>query len=81
MYVDIVIYVFNLNNFNETVTLRKHVAKYKTCENEWLNFSENMRIMELKLRESTRFLWPILSIHSYVFNLNNFKLKQHIIPS
>ena len=52
---------------NETVTLRKHVTKYETCENGWLNFSENFRIV-VKLLELTRFLSPNPSIHSYYFN-------------
>ena len=29
-----------------------------TSENWWLNFSENLRIIALKLLELTRFLWP-----------------------
>ena len=40
----------------ETVTLTKHISKYKNCENGWSNFSENLRIMQLKVVEITRFL-------------------------
>ena len=36
----------------------------KTCENRWSNFSENLRIVDLKLLELTRFLSPNLSIYS-----------------
>ena len=34
----------------------------KTCENEWSNFSENLRMVALKYFELTRLLSPNLSI-------------------
>ena len=37
----------------------------KTCENGWSNFSENLRIVALKLLELTLFLSPNLSIYDY----------------
>ena len=36
-------------NGSVTVTIRKHVTKYKTCKNWWSNFSENLSILALKL--------------------------------
>ena len=33
---------------NKTMTLRKHVTKYKHMRNRWSNFSENLRIVTLK---------------------------------
>ena len=48
---------------NETLTLRKHVTKYKTCKNGWTNFLENSRIVELNLLELTRFLSQNQSIY------------------
>ena len=35
----------------------------KTCENRWLNFSENLRVKAIKLFELTLFLSPNLSIY------------------
>ena len=37
----------------------------KICENGWSNFSENLRIVALKLLELTRFLLPNISIYFY----------------
>ena len=52
---------------NETVTLGKHVIpNIKKCENGFLNFIENLRIVALKLLEVTRFLSPNLSFCSHV---------------
>ena len=38
----------------------------KSCEHGWSNFSENSRIVALKLEDLTRFLLPNLSINSYL---------------
>ena len=37
----------------------KMLPNINTCENEWSNFSENLRIVALKLLELIRFLSPI----------------------
>ena len=52
----------------ETVTLRKHITNIKTCENRRSNFSENLRTVQLKLVEITRFLSP-KSIDSKLFTV------------
>ena len=46
--------------------LRNMFPNIKTCENRCSNFSENLRIVALKLLELTRFLSPNLSIYSYL---------------
>ena len=38
------------------------LPKIKTCENEWSNFSENLRVMEIKFIELTEFASPNQSI-------------------
>ena len=35
----------------------------KTCENKWLNFSENLSVVTIKLLELTQLASPILSIY------------------
>ena len=40
----------------------------KTCENGWSNFSENLRLVALKLIELTRLLSQNLSIYSYLLS-------------
>ena len=47
---------------NETVTLRKHVAKYKYMPNEWLNSSENLRVVMIKLSE-------LLNSHHQIYRI------------
>ena len=39
-------------------------SKYKNVQNGWSNFSENLRIVALKLPEFTRFLSPNPSIYT-----------------
>ena len=39
---------------------RSMLPNIKTCENGWSKFSENLRIVALKLLELTRFLSPNL---------------------
>ena len=53
---------------NGTATLRKHNPNIKTCEHWWSNFSENLRIVALKLLELNWFWSPNQSIYSYLFN-------------
>ena len=48
---------------NETVTLTKHVTKYKYMQIGWSNFSANLRVVSLKLLELTKFAWQNLSIY------------------
>ena len=48
-------------HINGTVTVRKHVTKYKNMQKWMMNFSQNLRIAALKLFE---FLSPNLSIYS-----------------
>ena len=47
---------------NETVTLRKHVAKYKHMR-KWAKFLKQMRIVALKLLKLTRSASPKQSIY------------------
>ena len=42
---------------------RSMLSNINTCENGWLNFSSNLRVMSLKLLELTQFTWPNLSIY------------------
>ena len=50
---------------NKTVTtLRKHMLpNINTCENGWSNFSENLRVVTIKLLELTQFASPNLSVY------------------
>ena len=39
--------------YRKTVPLRKMLLNIKTCGNEWSNFSENQRVVAIKLLELT----------------------------
>ena len=47
---------------NEAVLSGNTLQNINKCENGWSNFSENLRIIPLKLLELTRFASPNLSI-------------------
>ena len=38
----------------------------KTWENEWVNFSDNLRVVAVKFLDLTQFLSPNLSIYCYL---------------
>ena len=42
---------------------RNMLPNINTCENGWLNFSANLRVVSLKLLELTQFAWQNLSIY------------------
>ena len=42
---------------------RNMLPNVNTCENGWSNFSANLRVVSLKLLQSTQFVWPNLSIY------------------
>ena len=49
---------------NETVTVTRHVAKYKHMQKNWgWYFLENLRIVALKLLKLTQYVSPNLSIY------------------
>ena len=49
---------------NETVTLRKYVTKYKNMHKWMIEFSENLRVVAIKLLELTQFVLQNISIYS-----------------
>ena len=51
---------------NETVTLKKHVTKYKNMRKRMVEFLRKFKNEALKLLELTRFLSLNQSIYSYL---------------
>ena len=50
-------------HWDETVTLTKHVTKYKYMRKWMVEFFSKSRVLSLKLLELTQFAWPNLSIY------------------